>query len=521
VRLHDLLEYWARERPAAEFAIAGGRRLTYAEAAAVTNRLANRLLALGCRKGSRVAVLAKNAPWYPLLYFAAAKAGVVLVPVNWRLTPSEWVGILNDAEPSVLIVGDDHVAGTDDIRAELTEIEHFVAEGADRGSGWSALERWVTDGPATPPDVEVSASDALYQMYTSGTTGMPKGAVLSHGAVAWNVVQVSLAHPVSPGDRGLVVLPMFHAAVIPAAFSVVGRGGSLVILDAFDPEQVVRALDRERISVATLVPAMLQACLVAVDDVTDRRYEFLRSIYYGASPIAEDTLRRAIEAFSCGFVQSYGMTEAAQALTFLTAADHRLALDARPELLLSAGRPAPGTTLQVVDATDAPAPTGTPGEILARGPQLMSGYWRRPDETEQTLRGGWLHTADVGRIDDDGYLFVEDRIKDVIVSGGENVYPTVVERVLFEHPAIAEAAVIGVPDERWGETVKAVVALRPATTCSEGEILAFCRPRLAGFQRPRSVDFVDALPRTATAKVLKRVLREPYWAGRDRRVSGA
>jgi acyl-CoA synthetase (AMP-forming)/AMP-acid ligase II len=499
VRLHDFLDYWAREQPAAEFAVGGGGSLTYAEAAAGANRLARRLIALGC---SRVAVLAKNASWYPLVYFAAAKAGVVVVPLNWRLAPAEWVGVLNDAEPSALIVDEDHAADADGMRAELHTVEHVV--------GRDALERWLTEGPATAPEVEVGPSDALYQMYTSGTTGVPKGALLSHGAVTANVIQVSLAHPVSPGDRGLVVVPMFHASVIPAAFSVVCRGGSLYFLDGFDPEQVVRVLDEERISVATLVPAMLQACLVAVADVAERRYERLRSIYYGASPVAEDTLRRAIEAFGCGFVQSYGMTESAQALTFLTAADHRRALAGSPELLLSAGRPAAGTALRVAAAAGR--------EILARGPQLMSGYWRRPDETAQTLRGGWLHTGDAGRLDGDGYLFVEDRIKDLVVSGGENVQPRVVEDVLFTHPAIAEAAVIGVPDERWGEAVKAVVALRPGAVCTQAEILDFCRPRLGGFERPGSVDFVDALPRTATGKVLKRLLREPYWAGRARRV---
>ena len=228
-----------------------------------------------------------------------------------------------------------------------------------------------------------------------------------------------------------------------------------------------------------------------------------------------------VEAFGCDFVQSYGMTEAAQALTFLSAADHRAALDTRPELLLSAGRPAVGTTIRVLDAGDAPVASGERGEIVAHGPQLMSDYWQRPEETSHTLRDGWLHTGDVGRVDEDGYLFVEDRIKDMVVSGGENVYPGVVEQVLFAHPAIAEAAVIGVPDGRWGEAVKAIVAVRPGRTCTEDELLAFCRPRLGGFQRPRSVDFVDALPRTATGKVLKRVLREPYWAGRERRVSGA
>jgi acyl-CoA synthetase (AMP-forming)/AMP-acid ligase II len=520
MRLHDFLDYWARERPGAEFAFGGGHSLTFAKAAAAASRLANRLVGVGCGKGTRVAVLARNAPWYPLLYFAAAKAGIVLLPLNCRLTPPEWLRILHDAQPAVLIVGRDFVADADDIRGELEAVRHFVAEGEDDRPGWSALDRWLSDGSARPPAVEVGAADALWQMYTSGTTGIPKGAVLSHGAVCWNIVQVGLAHPVFPGDRGLVVLPMFHAAVIPAALSVLCRGGSVYVLDAFDPEQVVDVLDGERIGVAALVPAMLQAIMSVVENVADRRYDVLRSIYYGASPIAESTLRGVIDAFGCGFVQSYGMTEAAQALTFLTADDHRLALASRPELLLSAGRPAAGTELQVIDGADSPLPTGTPGEIVARGPQLMSGYWRRPEETAHALGAGWLHTGDVGRIDEDGYLFIEDRLSDMIVSGGENVSHRVVEDVLLAHPAIADAAVIGVPDVRWGEAVKAVVVLRSEVTCTEEEILAFCRPRLGSFERPRSVDLLDELPRTATGKVLRRVLREPYWAGQDRRVGG-
>jgi fatty-acyl-CoA synthase len=385
-------------------------------------------------------------------------------------------------------------------------VRHAVAEGG--AAGWEPLEPWLTEGPATPPDVAVDAADPLYQMYTSGTTGAPKGAVLSHAAVTANIVQVGLAHPVAAGERGLVALPMFHAAVIPTTFAVLGRGGSLVIHEAFDPERVVRALEQDRIAVATLVPAMLSACL---DAAAGRRFPQLRSIHYGAAPIAEGTLRGAVEAFGCSFVQSYGMTEAAQAVSFLSAADHERALASRPQLLLSAGRSAVGTALRIGEA----------GEILVRGPQLMSGYWRREEATAQALRDGWLHTGDAGRIDEEGYLFVEDRIKDMIVSGGENVYPRTVEEVLVAHPAVAEAAVIGVPDERWGETVKAVVVLRPDAVCGEAALLDFCRPRLGGFERPRSVDFVDVLPRTATGKVLKRVLREPYWAGRPRRVSGA
>src|SRR4051794_23582471 len=456
--LGDFLDYWARERPDAEFALAGQRSLRYADAAVAANRLANRLIALGCGEGGRVAVLAKNALWYPVLYFAAAKAGAVLVPVNWRLAPPEWRQILSDAQPSLLVAGAEFADDVEHIRGGLDSIKAVVIAGREERGAGESFERWLSEGPATPPQIELSVDDAVYQMYTSGTTGTPKGAVLSHRAVTANIVQVGLAMPVSAGDRGLVVAPMFHAAIIPAVFAVLCRGGCVVVLDAFDPAEVVEVLDRERISVATLVPAMLHAC---VEAGAQRRYRALRCIYYGASAIAEATLRRAIEAFGCGFVQSYGMTEAAQALTFLSPAAHRLALDARPELLLSAGRPGLATRLEVRESGGAPAPVGKRGEIVARGPQLMDGYWGRPGETADTLRDGWLHTGDVGRIDEQGYLFVEDRIKDMVVSGGENVYPRVVEEVLVAHPAVAEAAVIGVPDERWGEAVKAIVVLRP------------------------------------------------------------
>ena len=516
--LHDFLDYWAREQPAAEFAVAGDRSLRYGAAAEAANRLANRLLARGWGEGTRVAVLAKNALWYPILYFAASKAGAVLVPVNWRLAPAEWQQILIDAQPRVLIAGAEFAEDVVGLGEELECIEAFVIAGRVDRDGGDSLERWLSEGPATMPELERDPGDDLYQMYTSGTTGMPKGAMLSNRAVVANVWQVSMAMPVAPGERGLVVLPMFHAAIIPAAFAVLCRGGSLAVLDSFDPAELMRVLERERISVATLVPAMLRAC---VDIAAERRYERLRCIYYGASAIAEDTLRHAAEAFGCHFVQSYGMTEAAQALTFLSPADHELALAARPELLLSAGRPALSTRLQIHDATGSSAPAGERGEIVARGPQLMSGYWQRSEETADTLRGGWLHTGDIGRLDDDGYLFVEDRIKDMVISGGENVFPRVVEDVLQTHPAVAEAAVIGVPDDRWGEAVKAIVVLRPGATCGEPEMIAFCRRRLGGFERPQSVDFVESLPRTATGKVLKRVLREPYWSDRARRVSGA
>jgi acyl-CoA synthetase (AMP-forming)/AMP-acid ligase II len=263
---------------------------------------------------------------------------------------------------------------------------------------------------------------------------------------------------------------------------------------------------------------MIQACLVTVPDVAARRYEHLKIITYGASPIAEQTLRRAMEVFRCDFTQGYGMTETSAVLTTLTTADHQRALAGRPELLLAAGRAVMGTEIRIVDADDRDVPPGAVGEICGRGPQLMRGYWNLPEASAEALRGGWMHTGDAGRMDAEGYVYIQDRVKDMIVSGGENVYPREVEDVLFQHPAVADAAVIGVPDAQFGEAVKAVVVLRADATATAEELVEFCRGRLGGYKRPRSVDFVAALPRNPSGKVLKRELREPYWAGHRRRV---
>jgi len=267
-----------------------------------------------------------------------------------------------------------------------------------------------------------------------------------------------------------------------------------------------------------LVPAMIQFCLVAVPDVRERRYDDLRMIVYGASPIAEQTLRDALEVFQCDFLQGYGMTETTAAVTYLMPADHRRALAGEPHLLLAAGRALLGTEIRIVDDDDRPVPNGTIGEIVARGPQLMRGYWNLAEASAQALRGGWMHTGDAGTLDDEGFVFVQDRVKDMIVSGGENVYPREVEEVLYQHPAVAEAAVIAVPSEQWGEEVKAVIVRKADTDVSAADLVDFCKGRLGGYKRPRSVDFVEALPRNPSGKVLKKELREPYWRGHGRRV---
>jgi acyl-CoA synthetase (AMP-forming)/AMP-acid ligase II len=521
MRLHDFLDYHARTRGEAEFAVQGDRRMTYSEALAETNRLANALVSAGLQSGDRIAILAKNSIEYILLYLAASKSGVVPVPLNYRLAPAEWRYIANDAGAKMFLAAGEYPQALEAIRSELKTVERFIAIDGSGAPGWEDGLVWLANQPVTAPDRLITPEHDLFQLYTSGTTGQPKGAILTQQAVTAHLAQIGLAHDIRPGERVLLVAPVFHvAAANAAAFPTIAAGGSLYIQTDFNPAEVVRALSEERIGLGVFVPAMIQACLTAVPDVAQRRYDSLRLIHYGASAIAEQTLRRAMAVFQCDFSQGYGMTETTAAVTVLSAADHRRALAEKAELLLSAGRPTLGTEVRIVDANDTPVPNGVIGQIIVRGPQLMKGYWKQPEATAETLAGGWMHTGDAGVLDEEGYLFVQDRIKDMIVSGGENVYPRVVEEVLYQHPAVAEAAVIGVPDERWGEAVKAIVVLRQGMSAGEAEIMEFCRGKIGGFERPRSVEFVAALPRTPSGKVLKRVLREPYWAGRQRKVGG-
>ena len=519
MRLHDFLDFFAREQPDAECIVFAGRTWTYAQVRDEANRIANGLIAAGIQAGDRVAVLTKNCPELISFYYGCFKAGAVPVPLNYRLAPAEWAFIVNDAGARLLVARGEYVAAVAAVRGELGSVTRCLAVGAPPPAGWEAWAAWVAAQPATPPDRYVPADADAYQMYTSGTTGHPKGAVLQHRAVCSNVVQMLPVVRLARGDRYLIVAPLYHAAAAVTQFVVVASGASLFVQEDFVPGDVVRALSDERLTAALLVPAMIQACLVMVPDVAARRYDALRLIVYGASPIAAETLRRAIEVFQCGFTQGYGMTETSAVLTTLTPTDHERALADRPELLLSAGRPLLGTELRIVDEQDRPLPPGAIGEIAGRGPQLMRGYWNLPEASATALRGGWMHTGDAGRLDADGYLYIEDRVKDMIVSGGENVYPREVENVLFQHPAVADAAVIGVPDDRWGETVKAIIVRKAGADVTAETLLEFCRGQLGGYKLPRSVDFVDALPRNPSGKVLKRELREPYWTGHARRVS--
>jgi acyl-CoA synthetase (AMP-forming)/AMP-acid ligase II len=517
--LHDSLDYFARETGDQLCIRFGDREVSYAEALSHTNRFARALVSGGLAPGDRFAFLAKNCLEYPLVYLAGSKSGAVPVPLNYRLAPPELAYIVNDSNAKLVIARGELVDALESVRSDLPDVKTWVSLDGQCPDGWLDFHAWLAEQPVGAPDHRGGNGDDLYQMYTSGTTGRPKGAVLTHEAVAANLIQQLAAVPTDRSDHTLIVAPIYHAAAALTAIGSISSGGSMVVHEDFVPADVIHALSEGGVTRTTLVPAMIQACLLMVPDAAERDYSKLRLIVYGASPIAADVLKKAMEVFGCDFMQGYGMTETTAALTFLSAADHRRAVEGSPELLLSAGRPLPGTVIAIVDDDGKPVPTGTVGEIVARGDQMMRGYWNLAEASADTLRDGWLHTGDAGIVDAEGYLFIQDRVKDMIVSGGENVYPREVENALFEHPAVADVAVIGVPDEKWGEAVKALVVLREGVEQTAEDLIAWCKGQLAGYKRPRSVEFVDTLPRNASGKVLKKELREPYWAGHERRVS--
>lgn len=519
--LHSFFDYYAAATPEAEFAVQDDRRLTYSQAVAVANQFANALVGAGLAPGDRFAFLAKNSIEYTLMYYAGSKCGAVPVPLNYRLAPPEWAFIINDSDSKLLIADAEYCQAIDSIRGELPQVRKTISIGNGSLEGWSDFSDWIAGQAVSAPDIEIEDSGDVLQMYTSGTTGKPKGVVLTHRSVTVNISQFAGLCRDEWRGRTLLAAPLYHVAAAAVCWGSVSWGDPLLVHRDFVPSDAVRALSEENVGFALLVPAMIQACLTAVPDVAERRYDGLNGIGYGASPIAEATLRRGMEVFGCGFVQGYGMTESSPVLTLLSAADHRRAVAGEPRLLLSAGRAVAGTDLKIVDGNDSEVPRGQVGEIVARGAQVMKEYWKRPEATAETLRGGWLHTGDAASMDEEGFVYIQDRVKDMIVSGGENIYPREIEDVLFELPAVVDAAVIGVPSEQWGESVKAILVVKAGAALTEDEVLKYCRTKLGGYKVPRSVDFVEALPRNPSGKVLKRELREKYWEGHGRRVAGA
>ena len=512
--LADIVRHHASLRPDVAAIVHAGRTTTYAALDRAASRVANALIAEGIGPQARVAHLDKSSDIFFELLFGAAKANAVMVSVNWRLAPPEVLHIINDAEAEILFVGEEYFPVIEKIRDELKTVAKIVAFGGRHGA-WESFTDWRDRQSAVDPNRPARPTDTAIQFYTSGTTGLPKGAELTNANFAWMFPLWTKTWLLAPGVPNLVCLPMFHIGGAGWGIAGLFAGATNHVVREFVPAEILQIVERERLQVMLLVPAMI-LFLVQAPQIRETDLASLRLIVYGAAPIPADLLRQAMDIFPCGFQQVYGLTETTGAITLLPPDDHDPA-DAKK--LLSCGYAQKGVELRIVGDGGEDLPAGKVGEIAVRSPQIMGGYWKLPDATRRAIQGDWFFTGDAGYLDDKGYLYIYDRVKDMIVSGGENIYPAEVESALFGHPAVADVAVIGVPDERWGEAVKAVVVKKAGADASAGELIAWARERIAGYKLPKSVDFVEALPRNPTGKILKRELRKPYWGDKQRQVN--
>ena len=507
----EYLNYWASERPTGIAMQQDDRIWTHADMEQRTASVIAMLTDLGIETGDRIAWVGKNSDLYFTLFYGAARAGIVMVPVGWRLAPAEWEFIIGDTQAKAVFTGEGFDDAASALQGKLNTVEHIIS---------------ATDANAllekTPRrDFKAAgADDPALQLYTSGTTGNPKGAVLTNRNL------FGLRRPAEEADLPytkwdddevvLVAMPCAHIGGTGLGIMAVGSGLPAIVQAEFTPDGFFDAVEQNGITRLFIVPAALQILLnhprcASVD------YSRLKYILYGAAPIPLELLRECMSMFGADFIQAYGLTETTGTICMLPPEDHDPAGNPK---MRSAGKPLPGVELKVIDGEGNALPTGEVGEVATRSSNNMAGYWNLPDATKSAMAGdGWFLTGDAGYLDEDGYLFIHDRVKDMIISGGENVYPAEVESAVYGHPDVMEVAVIGVPDDQWGEAVKAVCAPKAGHEIDPESIIAWTREKIAGFKVPKSVDVIDALPRNASGKILRKDLRAPYWKGFDRQVN--
>ncbi len=517
--LADLIRVHGGERGDHLALIEGDRRCTWAELYERAQRVATGLAEAGIGPGDRVALLDKNGIEHFQLMYGAALVGAVCLDVNWRLAPAEVAYIVNDSRAKVLVVGGDFLPVLDAIAGQLPVVEKVIVIGErDGAESWAA---WIEGHEPSDPGYQGAGDDVALQLYSSGTTGRPKGVMITNDNLFALIPAGGEMWRFDADSVNLVAMPLFHIGGGGWAIAAQYFGATSVIVRDLDPARLMSMFAELGITHAFVVPAVLQFLLM-VPGVEDADFSSLRTIVYGASPISEEVLAHSVRVFACDFWQAYGLTETTGAVVNLPPADHDVDGPNRHRLR-SCGLPGPGTEVRIVEiSTGDDVPLGEVGEIWIRGPQVMKGYWNMPEATAEAVDAdGWFRSGDAGYLDPDGYVYIHDRVKDMIVSGGENVYPAEVENMLMAHPGVADVAVIGVPHERWGETPMAIVVRAPGDAgeaLTEQDLVAYSREHLAKFKCPTSVTWIDALPRNPSGKILKKDLREPYWAGRDRRV---
>ena len=513
--LGDITRVHRRERPQETALIytEDNRRWTFEALDIEACQCANALRQLGIGNQDRVAYLDKNAPEYFTSLYGIAKLGAVSVAVNWRLAPPEMEYILNHSEARVLLIGDQFLGHLAQMKLQLDKI---IVLGDPGDSGYPTYEQWIAGAADEDPAVPVSPFDTCYQLYTSGTTGLPKGVETTHENFLCLMREGLGPISIHSGSVNLVCMPLFH--ISGSGWGVLGQysGARSILLRDVELAEILRAIPEQRVTHTIFVPAVLQF-LLGVSGVEKVDFSSLEVVLYGASPITEDVLTRAMQIMGRNFFQVYGLTETTGGITMLLPEDHDPG-GPRSQLLRSCGKPIKNHEVRIIEPESGKVlPDGEVGEILIRGPQVMKGYWKNEEATAGSIdKDGWFRSGDAGYLLD-GYLYIHDRVKDMIISGGENIYPAEIENVLMKHPHIADAAVIGVPDAHWGETVKAVVT-RTAEELTDEDVISFCRQQLAHYKCPTSVDWMEQIPRNPSGKILKTELRKPYWQGKERYV---
>jgi long-chain acyl-CoA synthetase len=498
--------------------VCGERRRNWREIGDRVARLASAIRGLGAKDGDRVAVLSLNSDRYLELYLAAGWSGTVIVPLNIRWSSLENEDAIHDCRAEILFVDKAFAPVGASLAQAIPGLQLVYTDDGEPPAGMSSYETLITQSRPIP-DAMRQRDDLAGIFYTGGTTGRSKGVMLSHGNLMANALNALSEGMWPSGTSYLHAAPMFHLANGAAMYSVLLSGGTNVVIQGFTPDGVAGAIQKERVTEVLLVPTMIQ---MFVDHPTLGNYDLssLKRITYGASVISDAVLMRAMKALPhVEFTQAYGMTELSPIATILHWKEHNG--EGRDKgRHRGAGRATFGCEVKIVDADDKVVPSGTVGEIAVRGDVVMMGYWERPEETAKAIIDGWMHTGDGGYMDEDGFIYVVDRVKDMIISGGENVYSAEVENALAQHPAVAQCAVIGIPSERWGEQVHAIVLAKPGAKATPNELMEFCKTLIAGYKCPRSVEVTDKpLPLSGAGKILKRELRKPYWESRERRVS--
>lgn len=493
-----------------------GKRYSFSQVSDRVNRLANALLNLGVQKGDRVAVMQVNCNQYLDIYYAAAKIGAIFVPLNFRAKAKELRHMINHCEASVLFLGDRYIDLVNSIRADSPLLKHLVAL-ESKHDGLLFYDDLLASSSAEEMTTEVEDDDTTMLMYTAGTTGLPKGVPMSHTSFSSYILANVIPADPDVTETNLLTVPLYHVAGAQTMVAATYGGRTLAMMKQFEVKEWMETVQREKVNRAMLVPTMLKR---VIDDPDFDKYDLssLKVITYGAASMPFEVIKKAIDVFpGVMFINAFGQTETASTITALGPEDHIITGTEKERekklkrLASSIGRPMDDVQVRVVDEEGKDVAVGEVGEIIAKGPRVMSGYWKDPEKTAQALtKDGWLRTGDMGYMDKDGYLYLAARADDLIIRAGENISPEEIENVLYSHPAVEEAAVIGVPDPEWGQQPKAIVVLKKGKTATAEELMEFCRSDLASFKRPRAVTFVDELPRTSTGKVLKRVLREQY-----------